>query len=207
MAMPPPTSTGRSTSSRKPWPSGPKTWTASPRPSLQSDSVPGPTGSIRKASSPAGARQSESARGRSRPGASSMKNWPGDPGSTPPRAKRSSVYGPTGSAPATRSSSRRALDTDRLRLDPLLERERLLVPRRSDRVHRGGGARRRRDARDARGECRLANRVAVRTRVAALGSVHDEIATPLADQVDDRLALLDLLDVEARDTKRLRGTA
>src|SRR2546423_10331180 len=207
MPMPPPTSTGRSTSSRNPWPSGPKTWTASPRPSLQSDSVPGPTGSIRKASSPAGARQSESARGRSRPGASSMKNWPGDPGSTPPRSKRSSVYGPTGSAPATRSSSRRGSDTDHLHLDPLLERERVLVPRGSDRMHPGSSARERRDARDTRCECGFANRVTVRASVPALGRVQDEIATALANEVDDGLAFVDLLDIEARDAKRLRGAA
>src|SRR2546425_2595933 len=179
----------------------------SPRSSAQSDSVPGPIGSIRNASSPAGARQSENARGRSRPGASSMKNWPGDPGSTPPRSNRSSVYGPTGSTPATRSSSRRGLDTDRLRLDPLLKRERFLMPRDGDRVDRRGGSGERRDARHASGERRLADCVAVRARVAAFGRVDDEVAPPLADQVDHGLALLDLLDAETREAKRLRRAA
>ena len=64
-------------------------------------SVPGPIGSTRNASSPAGARQSENGRGSSRPGASSMKNWPGSPGSSPPRSTRTSVYGPTASIART----------------------------------------------------------------------------------------------------------
>ncbi len=72
-------------------PSGPKTWIRSPRSSAQSDSVPGPTASRRNASSPGGARQSERARGRRRPGASSMKNCPGVPGSSEPRSSRRSV--------------------------------------------------------------------------------------------------------------------
>ena len=35
-----------------------------------------------------------------------MKNWPGTPGSIGPASTRRSVYGPIGSVPATRSSSR-----------------------------------------------------------------------------------------------------
>ena len=73
------------TSSRKPLPSGPKIAISSPGSSSAIARVPGPTGSTRKPSSPRGAWQSESGRGRTRPGASSMKNWPGVPGSSAPR--------------------------------------------------------------------------------------------------------------------------
>ena len=57
-------------------------------------------------SSPGGARQSENGRGSSLPGASSMKNCPGSPGSSPPRSTRTSVYGPTPSTPTTLRCSR-----------------------------------------------------------------------------------------------------
>ena len=75
----------------KPFPSGPSTPIESPGRAAQSARVPGPIGSIRKPSSPSGARHSDIGRGSSRPGASSMKNCPGMPGSTSPRATRRSV--------------------------------------------------------------------------------------------------------------------
>jgi hypothetical protein len=40
-----------------------------------------------------------------------MKNCPGTPGSTPPRATRSRVYGPTASFATTLSRSRLMLDS------------------------------------------------------------------------------------------------
>ena len=49
---------------------------------------------MRNASSPGGAWHRLIGRGSSRPGASSMKNWPGIPGSSPPRSSRRSEYGP-----------------------------------------------------------------------------------------------------------------
>ena len=52
--------------------------------SAQSAWVPGPIASSRNASSPGGAWQRLIGRGSTRPGASSMKNWPGTPGSSPP---------------------------------------------------------------------------------------------------------------------------
>ena len=88
----------------KPLPSGPSTWIAAPGSSAQSARVPRPSGSMRNASSPGGARQRLIGRGSSRPGASSMKNCPGRPGSSSPRSTRSSVYGPTLSRPVTLSS-------------------------------------------------------------------------------------------------------
>src|SRR5579859_5410076 len=180
--IPPPTSSGRSTSSRKPCPSGPSAPISSPTRSSPIASVPGPIGSTRNASSPGGARQSENGRGSSRPGASSMKNCPGTPGSRPPRSSRSSVYGPTRSERVTLCR----VGDAKLRIDPFLERDGLLGPRRGDRVHGGGGARQRRDARDAAGERGLADGVAVRPRVATLGSVDHEVATAAPDEVDDR---------------------
>src|SRR5581483_1280285 len=150
----------------------------SPGCNAQSASVPGPTASRRNASSPRGARQSESARGSTRPGASSMKNWPGTPGSMPPRSSRRSVYAPIVSTPATLRSSR-------FGIDPLLQRERLLRPRVRDRVHGRGGAGDGCDARDAPRERRLANRISVRAGVPALGRVDDEIAAAAADEIDD----------------------
>src|SRR5262245_4353749 len=177
--IPPPTSSGRSTSRRKPFPSGPRTAISSPASSAHSARVPGPIGSIRNASSPGGARQRLIGRGRTRPGASSMKNCPGIPGSSPPRRTRRSVYGPTASVATTSARSR-------LDLDALLERERRLAPRVRDRVHRRRRAGERRDARYARGERGLADQVAVAAGAAgALGRVHDEVAAALADQVDD----------------------
>ena len=56
---------------------------------------------------PDGARQRLKGRGSSRPGASSMKNCPGSPGSSPPRARRTSAYGPIASFATTRRRSRR----------------------------------------------------------------------------------------------------
>src|SRR5581483_5856319 len=176
--IPPPTRSGRSTSRRKPFPRGPSTWMRSPRASAQSASVPGPTASTRNASSPVGARQSESARGSSLPGASSMKNCPGTPGSRPPRSSRRSVYAPTASTPVTLRSSR-------LGIDPLLQRQCLLGPRVRDGVHGRGGAGDGGDARHAAHERGLADRVSVRACIAALGGVDDEVAAPAADEVDD----------------------
>src|SRR6185503_3330258 len=162
--------------------SGPSTAILSPSGGGQSASVPGPIGSTRKASSPGGARQSENGRGSSLPGASSMKNCPGAPGSSSPRSSRSSVYGPIRSEPVTLC----LLGDAELRIDPFLEGHGLLSARGGDRVHRGGGARERRDARHPPRERRLADRVAVRARVATLRRVDHEIAAAAADEVDDR---------------------
>ena len=100
---------------------------------------PGPIGSIRNASSPAAARQTLIGRGSTRPGASSMKNWPGTPRRARRCSTRSSVYGPTCSVPVTLRSSR-------LMLDPLLEGARDLLARVRDRVDGEPGAGERRDA-------------------------------------------------------------
>ena len=73
-------------SSRKPFPSGPRTCSSSPRLELRrARGSRARSRSIRNASSPRGARQRLIGRGSSRPGASSMKNCPGTPGSSPPR--------------------------------------------------------------------------------------------------------------------------
>src|SRR5919197_1403260 len=176
--MPPPTSSGRATSSRKPLPSGPRIPSRSPLPSAPRARVPGPIGSIRNASSPGGARHRLIGRGSRRPGASSMKNCPGTPGSSPPRSTRSSVYGPTGSAAETLSSSR-------LSIDPFLQRDRDLLTRVRDRLDRGGGAGERRDARDAGDERGLADPVPVRAGARALRGIDDEVAASAPEQVDD----------------------
>ena len=152
--IPPPTSSGRSTSSSKPLPSGPSTCSSSPRSSAAQRPRPGPIGSIRNASSPAAARQTLIGRGSSRPGASSMKNWPGTPASRPPASTRSSVYGPTCSTPVT-------LRRSRLMLDPLLEGVRDLLARVRDRVDGEAGAGERRDAGHAGAERRLPDQGAV----------------------------------------------
>src|ERR1051325_5847881 len=195
--IPPPTRSGRSTSSRKPFPSGPRIASRSPGFSEQSACVPGPIGSIRKASSASVARQRLIGRGRSRPGASSMKNWPGMPGSSRPRSTRTSVYGPTASVPVT-------LCAARVSIDPLLEAEGDLVPRVCDRLDGGGRAGDRRDAGHAGDKRGLADQIAVRARAGPLRRVDDEIATAAADQVDDRGAaallrhLAHVLDGKAR---------
>src|SRR5256714_13625608 len=199
MPMPPPTRSGRGTSRRKPFPSGPRTPSSSPRSSAQRALVPGPIGSIKTPSSPGGARQRLIGRGRRRPGASSMKNWPGRPGSPPPRRTRSSVYGPTGSTPATLSGARLA------GTDALLQGEGGLGPGVTDRVHGRGGAREGRDARDARDERGFADQVAGGAGIGSVRCVHDEIAAAPPHEVDDCAALLDRLDLEAGGGERARG--
>ena len=57
---------------------------------------PGPDRVEQERELAAGARQRLIGRGSSRPGASSMKNCPGMPGSSPPRSSLRSVYGPDG---------------------------------------------------------------------------------------------------------------
>ncbi len=104
--IPPPTSNGLSTPSRNPFPSGPRIASVSPGSSPQRARVPGPIGSIRNASSFAAARHSDIGRGSNRRGASSMKNCPGMPCSSPPRSTRSNVYGPTRSFATTLRRSR-----------------------------------------------------------------------------------------------------
>ncbi len=84
--MPPPTRSGRATERSKPLPSGPVTRIASPGSSDAMARVPAPTGSTRNPSSPRGARHRLNGRGSTRPGASSMKNWPGAPGLEPAAA-------------------------------------------------------------------------------------------------------------------------
>src|SRR5581483_10658902 len=187
---PPPPRSGFATPRRKPRPSGPNTVSSSPGPSSHSARVPGPIGSIRNPSSPCGARQRLMGRGRTRPRASSMKNWPGSPGSSPPRSTRRSTYGPTRSAARTLRRSRLRM------LDPLLERERELGAGARDRVDGRGRAGDRRDARKPRDEGRLADPVAVRACAGARRRVHDEVDAPPPDQVDDLLALADSPDLE-----------
>src|SRR5204863_8256058 len=146
--------------------------------------VPGPIASIRKASSPGGARQRLIGRGRRRPGASSMKNWPGTPGSRRPRRTRRSVYGPTCSEPVTLACSGR--------IDPLLEADGDLRLRVRDRLDRGGRARDRRDAGNPSDEGGLADAVTVRPGTGALRRVHDEIDAAAPDQIDDARPLAGL---------------
>src|SRR3989304_5259304 len=78
----------------------------SPQAAEASAREPGPTGSIRKASSWRGAKQRLIGRERTRPGASSMKNWPGTPGWSPAGAgaarARPADEGTAGGAPAPR---------------------------------------------------------------------------------------------------------
>src|SRR5205807_3416686 len=126
------------------------------------------------ASSPGGARQRLIGLGSRRPGASSMKNCPGSPGSRPPRFSRSRVYGPTASLATTSS---RFL----LRTDSLLERYGEVALRVRDRVHGCSGAGHGRDAGDPRSDRGLADQVAVRARArVAEGRVHDEVAVTTA---------------------------
>src|SRR5581483_2500743 len=133
-----------------------------------------------------------------------MKNWPGEPGSRPPRSSRSSVYGPTASALVTVSRSR-------LDIDSLLQRECELRARVCDRVHRRRRARDRRDARDPRDERRLADPVPIGSlERAAERRVDHEIAPAATDEVDDRGVstlgdLRDLLDVQPGPLERPRG--
>src|SRR3990170_9046487 len=124
----------------------------SPQAAEASAREPGPTGSMRKASSRRGAKQRLIGRERTRPGASSMKNWPGTPGSSPPRSTRTSRYGPTSSAARTLSASRRTA---------FLEGEGVLAAGARDRLDGGEGAAERRHARNTRGERRLADEGAV----------------------------------------------
>src|SRR5436190_21911205 len=137
--------------------------------------VPGPTPPGRNASSPAGAWQRLIGRGSTRPGASSMKNCPGRPGSMSPRSTRTSEYGPTASLATT---LRRLL----LRTDALLQRKSEIALSIRDRVNRRPRAGHGRDARHPRGERRLADQIAVRSRTRRTeGRVQDEIAVAAAD--------------------------
>src|SRR5882672_9690040 len=206
MPMPPPTRSGRSTSSSNPLPRGPKTWIASPADNAHSARVPGPIASIRNVSSPVGAWQRLNGRGSTHPGASSMKNCPGMPGSSPPRASCRSVYAPISSAPITAKRSRRTpsnsvllgvrLPSSRLvsnsGLDPdsLLEREGGLGAGVRDRVHRGRRARDGGDAGDARRNGGFPDPIAVCERPRPLGRVHDQVATVIVDQIDDGLLVV-----------------
>src|SRR3990172_7591545 len=149
----------------------------SPQAAEASAREPGPTGSIRKASSWRGAKQRLIGRERTRPGASSMKNWPGTPESSPPRSRRTSRYGPTSSAARTLSASRR---------NAFLEGEGVLMTRAPDGLDRGEGAPAGRHARDAGGERRLADEGTVGAGAASRRCVDDEVAAPAADEVDDR---------------------
>ena len=159
MPIPPPTSSGRATSSRKPFPSGPNTSISSPALECASARVPGPDRVDQERELPGGARQRLIGRGSSLPGASSMKNWPERPG----RASRArSAPACTGRPLAELITVRRS----RLDIDPLLQRQRVLRARVRDRVDRGGRAGDRRDARDARDERGLADQVAVRCAAA-----------------------------------------
>src|SRR5688572_12254009 len=183
--MPPPTRSGRATSRRKPLPSGPSTSTSAPDSSAARARVPGPIGSTRKPSSPGGARQRLIGRGKRIPGGRSMKNWPGIPGSTPPRRRRTSAYGPTGSTPATLS---RAGDT-------FLQGEGLAAGRAGHRLDRRCGARHRRHAGHPREERGLADEVAVGAGSAPVGRVDDQLDPPPTDQVDDRRPVAGLRDL------------
>src|SRR5439155_27308642 len=70
--------------------------------------------------------------------------------------------------------------------DSLLEGDRDLRLCVGDRLDRGGGARDRRDARNAGDERRLADQIAVGSRALALRRVEHEIAAPAANEVDHR---------------------
>src|SRR5829696_563082 len=139
--------------------------------------VPGPIASMRNPSSPGGAEHRLIGRGRTVSGGCNMKNWPGIPGSRPPRSTRSSVYGPTGSTATTLSAARFGM--------AFLKRQRVLAARVRDRVDRGLRTRERRDAGDARDERGLADEIAVAAGARALRRVDDEVALPAADEVDD----------------------
>ena len=89
---------------------------------------------------------------------------------------------------------------------PLLERERLFVAAVRDRLDRGAGDGKRRDAGDASDNGGLADRVAVAARVTALRRVHDEVDAAAADELDDRLALVDTLDRDVRQLECGRGS-
>src|SRR6187431_427163 len=108
-----------------------------------------------------------------------MKNCPGMPGSSAPRSRRSSTYGPTASLARTLSASL-------LRTDLLLERDRevaLSVGDRMDGCPRAGD---RRDARDARGQRSFADEIAVRARARITERrVDHEVAMAPAHEVDD----------------------
>src|SRR6187431_1653524 len=108
-----------------------------------------------------------------------MKNCPGMPGSSPPRSRRSSAYGPTASLARTLSASL-------LRTDLLLERNGEVALSVGDRMDGCPCAGDRRDARDARSQRGLADQVAVRARArVAERRVDHEVAMAPADEVDD----------------------
>src|SRR6266568_9377407 len=179
-----------------------------PGASSQRAAVPGPIASMRNASSPGGARQRLIGRGSRRPGASSMKNCPGTPASTPPRATRSSVYAPTCSFATTLSRSRLMLDS----LLKLLQRERLFAAGVCDRIHRSGCARQGRDSGPPRYEGRLADQIAVGPGPRSLRSVDDEVAAATPDEIDHRRALAvfrhlaHAFHLEPGRGERVRGT-
>ena len=223
MPTPPPTSSGRGTSRSKPLPSGPRTWIATPGSRAQSARVPRPSGSMRNASSPGGARQRLIGRGSRRPGASSMKNWPGRPGSSVAALDAQQRVRPEALAAGDLKKLRRikvlsigsepvllgeaGLCPARARTgdgktvrkgggpwgnhgfphQSLLEAEGVLGARVGDGLDAGGGAGDRRHARNAGGERRLADEVAVRAgRARLLRRVDHEVAAAAADEVDDR---------------------
>src|SRR5205085_12267704 len=88
----------------------------------------------------------------------------------------------------------------------LLQRDGRLRARTGDGVDGGASAGKRGDARYARNDGGLPDRVAVAARVAALRCVDDEVETPATQQLDDGGALLDVGDGDAGRTKRVRGT-
>ena len=118
--IPPPTSSGRSTSSRKPLPSGPRTPIASPGSSAAERARAGADRvDQERRARPAGARQRLIGRGSSRPGASSMKNCPGDA-----RVERSPRSTPQERVRPDRLGGDDRYARSRLSIDPFLEAER-----------------------------------------------------------------------------------
>src|SRR5438034_673859 len=195
MPMPPPTSRGLPTSRRKPLPSGPKTASSSPASSSARALVPGPIGSIRNASSRGGAKQRLIGRGNARPGASSMKNCPGIPRSSDPRATRRSAYGPIHSTSTTLRRSR---------FMPLLQRERRLRARLRNGLDGCARNRERGDAGHACDDRGFANRVPVASSVATLGGVDDEVDAAAAYECDDGFTFADVFDGDRRECERAR---
>ena len=134
MPMPPPTSSGRSTSSRKPLPSGPKTWIALAR-LERAERLRPRADRLEEERELAGRREAERERARQEP----SRRLEHEELSRNARVDAAAVErgaactAPTASTPAT-------LRRSRLGIDPLLERERLLGARVRDRVHRRGGA-------------------------------------------------------------------
>ena len=147
--------------------------------------------------------QSENGRGSTRPGASSMKNWPGRPARASPGERGRGHTGRSTRRPrrgAAHDAARQASGVAALLA--LLEREDGLRARVRDRLDGGAGGGEGRDARNARDHRRLPDRVAVAAGVAAFRRVDDQVDAAGAHERDDRVALVDRLHRDARQLER-----